>query len=382
MMLHRIRERLGTSGRRRLSEYAAASAALRQRVRDLLVRVKEQERLLSLATGGSAELAHHAARHARATRTANQLVRSDRPVVVGPWCGEVGFELLYWIPFVTWLVERARVDRRRVTVLTRGGAHVWYRHLADADVEVLDVVSTEDFRHHARTLKQDSLTSFDRDLLRRAVRGAGLSRPHLLHPQLMYRLFIPYWKEESVTERIDAFTRYRPLPPVTDPQVTAGLPVEYVAVKFYFSQAFPDTPANRQFIRNLVALLSEQSPLVMLSSGARVDDHEDAVIPESPRVRHVRVDVRNNLAAQTAVVAGARAFVGTYGGFSYLAPLYGVHALSFFSDRDKLVPFHLAHASRVFASMDAGRFVALDVRDASFAGSVLPHVLDEQAVRP
>jgi len=382
MMLHRIRQRLGTSGRRRLSEYAAASTALRQRVRDLLVRVKEQERLLSLATTGSAELAHHAARHARATRMANRLARSERPVIVGPWCGEVGFELLYWIPFVTWLVERARVDRRRVTVLTRGGAHVWYRHLADADVEILDVVSAEDFRSQARTLKQDSLTAFDRGLLRQAVRATGLSRPHVVHPQLMYRLFIPSWKEESVTEGIDAFTRYRPLAPVTDPQVTAGLPDEYVAVKFYFSQAFPDIPANRQFVRNLIAVLSEQSPVVVLQSGARVDDHEDAVIAEGPRVRHVRVDVRNNLAAQTAIVAGARTFAGTYGGFAYLAPLYGVNALSFFSDRDKLVPFHLEHANRVFGSMDAGRFVAFDVRDASFAASALPRGVGESVVHP
>ena len=32
----------------------------------------------------------------------------------------------------------------------------------------------------------------------------------------------------------------------------------------------------------------------------------------------------NNLAVQTEVIRGAEAFVGTYGGFSYLAPLCGV----------------------------------------------------------
>jgi len=38
-----------------------------------------------------------------------------------------------------------------------------------------------------------------------------------------------------------------------------------------------------------------------------------------------------NLAVQTAVIGGARRFVGTYGGFSYLAPLLGVDALAFYS---------------------------------------------------
>ena len=81
-------------------------------------------------------------------------------------------------------------------------------------------------------------------------------------------------------------------------------------------------------------------------------------------MRVVSADVRDNLAAQSAVVAGARRFIGTYGGFSYLAPMYGVDSLSFFSAREKLVPFHLEHAQRVFGTARLGRFVALDVADA------------------
>jgi hypothetical protein len=334
--------------------------------------VKEQDRVIALASEGSAELANHAAQHARATRKANLLARSDRPIVVGPWCGEVGFELLYWIPFVTWLVERARVDRRRVTVLTRGGAHAWYAHLAAQDVEILDLVSAETFRNHARALKQDSLSQLDRGLLRRVVREAALSHPHLLHPLFMYRLFIPYWKEEAVLEPITAFTRYRSLTPVTGHPATEGLPDDYVAVKFYFSQAFPDTDANRVFVRQFVDAVSARHPVVMLQSGERLDDHEDAIVPASARVHRMSADVRDNLAAQTAVVCGARAFIGTYGGFSYLAPFCGVDSLSFFSDREKLIPFHLEHANRVFATTGGGRFLALDVRDMEVAASMIP----------
>ena len=38
-----------------------------------------------------------------------------------------------------------------------------------------------------------------------------------------------------------------------------------------------------------------------------------------------------NLEVQSAVIAGAEAFVGTYGGFSYLAPLMGVNTVAFYS---------------------------------------------------
>ena len=72
-----------------------------------------------------------------------------------------------------------------------------------------------------------------------------------------------------------------------------------------------------------------------------------------------------NLDTQTAVIAGARAFVGTYGGYSYLAPLCGVPALAFYSVRESFHVIHRELAERVFREMNAGSLVTLDVRDAT-----------------
>jgi hypothetical protein len=349
---------------RRLSDQADALAALRQRVRDLLGRGKEQERLLSLATEGSAELQDHARHHRAATRRAALLGRSNRPIVVGPWCGEVGFELLYWIPFVRWLVERARIEGQRLVVVTRGGAGVWYRDLTSQSVEIFDLMDAEAFRDHAASWKQHRISRFDREVLAGAMAAAGIQRARLLHPLVMYRLFTAYWKEDAVLEPIGAFLRNGRLPAPPSHPVLTTLPSEYVAAKFYFSQSFPDTAGNREFVQRRIAAAAEQMPVVMLSAGAQLDDHRDALIAAGARVLTIATDVRDNLAAQSAVVAGARGFVGTYGGFSYLAPLYGVDSLSFFSDRDKLVPFHLDHAQATFGRMRAGRFLACDVADA------------------
>lgn len=364
-LLSRLATLIPALGRqhRRLSEQSEALTTLRQRVRDLLGRVKEQERLLSLATEGSTELQDHARHHRAATRRAALLGRSDRPIVVGPWCGEVGFELLYWIPFVQWLVERARIEGQRLVVVTRGGAMSWYRGLTNHSVEIFDLISADAFRDHAATWKQHQISTFDRQLLAGAIAAAGLRRARLLHPQVMYRLFTAYWKGEAVLEPIGAFLRYGPLPRPAPHPVTNALPAEYVAAKFYFSQSFPDTAGNREFVQRRIAAAAEQMPVVLLSAGAQLDDHRDALITGA-RVLTIATDVRDNLAAQSAVVAGARGFLGTYGGFSYLAPLYGVDSLSFFSDRDKLVPFHLDHAQATFGTMRAGRFLACDVADA------------------
>jgi hypothetical protein len=78
-----------------------------------------------------------------------------------------------------------------------------------------------------------------------------------------------------------------------------------------------------------------------------------------------------NLDIQTAVIARARAFVGTYGGYSYLAPLCGVPAVAFYSERDSFHAIHRELAERVFREMNAGSLVTLDVRDAALLRSAL-----------
>ena len=47
-------------------------------------------------------------------------------VMVGPWLSEVGFELLYWIPFLRWAVPEFNLDPSRLIVVSRGGVAGWY----------------------------------------------------------------------------------------------------------------------------------------------------------------------------------------------------------------------------------------------------------------
>jgi hypothetical protein len=39
----------------------------------------------------------------RFLRQALQGIEGTGDIIAGPWTGEVGFELLYWIPFLNWL---------------------------------------------------------------------------------------------------------------------------------------------------------------------------------------------------------------------------------------------------------------------------------------
>ena len=52
------------------------------------------------------------------------LAAGTRPIVAGPWLAEVGYEVLYWIPFLRWFQDAFGVPRDRLVVVSRGGMEV------------------------------------------------------------------------------------------------------------------------------------------------------------------------------------------------------------------------------------------------------------------
>jgi hypothetical protein len=75
-----------------------------------------------------------------------------------------------------------------------------------------------------------------------------------------------------------------------------------------------------------------------------------------------------NLAWQTSIIAGADAFVGTYGGFAYLAPFCGIRSIAFYSDRNYFT-YHLGLAQRAFSEIGSAPLEAIDVATARILGS-------------
>jgi hypothetical protein len=279
-------------------------------------------------------------------------------VVVGPWLGEVGFEVLYWIPFLHWLFERHGIAPEQVTVVSRGGAGPWYEGLAGRYVDVFDHITPDDFRRRTLELwaqtgglqKQVAVREWDERVLD-ATLGVHRHDGALLHPRLLYRLFRNVWQGALP---LRAFLDRAVHRPWTRPEPFSALPEEFTAVRFYFRDSFPDSPANRELVHDVVERLAERGPVVLLNTGVVVDDHLDAEPQAGERILRplAGIDAARNLAAQSAVVARARLFVGTYGGLAHLAPFYGVPTIGFASDPREINPVHLTVARRTAVVYD------------------------------
>ena len=303
-------------------------------------------RLLSAPIRRAAARAVASRRAEQVERQLSAFARDAQPIVVGPWLGEVGFELLYWIPFLRWFAERYEIPAERLIAVSRGGsAAAWYVTFAARSYDVLSFMSPDDFRrrNHDRSgrfgeQKQVAATPLDEEIISFVRRAEGRD-VSVLHPSIMYRLFAPYWWGHQPIEWVRRYARFSPLQPAS---LEVELPASYTAVKFYFNDCFRDTAENRAFVEETTRSLAEEGPVISLSTGITVDDH----VPYEPNVaamqgiRHL-LTPQSNLAVQSAIVAGARRFVGTYGGFAYLSPLCGVPAVSYYTEPGGFSTRHL-----------------------------------------
>jgi hypothetical protein len=302
-----------------------------------------------------------------------RISRSSRSVVVGPWLTETGFELLYWIPFLHWAKTFGNLRDDRLMIVSRGNTASWYQHLSPNYVDVFDFYTQDEFRERndrrieqqGGQLKHVEVTDFDREIVEHVQRSHGLREVEMIHPSMMYNLFRIFWRLQASVGLVQGYTLHRKLeaPPLGD--LAGRLPRDYIAVRFYTNRGFPDTARNREFVTSYLSQLAESSELVVLNTGLRLDDHADFSSSLRGRVHTVEhlMNVRNNLDIQTRIIGGAKAFIGTYGGFAYLAPLMGVPTLSFYSDPTGFRIDHLEIAKRAYTDLNSASFLALDVRD-------------------
>jgi hypothetical protein len=306
----------------------------------------------------------------RAERELERIVSGDAPIVAGPWISEVGYEVLYWAPFLRWVAAAYRIPPERFVVLSRGGTASWYGAIASRYVEIFDHASPADLAREveAGRLKQREMSDLDRRLIAAASGALGLRDVRVLHPSLMFRWFAPFWSGHEGVGFVDRHTRFtRIVAPDVAPPVP--LPADYVAVKFYSARSLPDRPDVRAQLQAIVSALAERWPVVQLDTGLAVDDHADYDVSGAARVMSVagRLSPQTNLAAQTRIVAGARLFVGTCGSLAWLGPMLGVPTVPVFTDAEFLHA-HLHVARRAYTRLASTRFSPIDLGGVLDAG--------------
>jgi hypothetical protein len=299
------------------------------------------------------------------------LAAGTRPIVVGPWLAEVGYEVLYWIPFLRWWQDAHGIPSDRLVVVSRGGMESAYAGIAGRYVDLFDLTSPTELaaRNRQRRAgaegggqKQSASSALDEELLAAVRSRLGLDKPRVCHPSLMFRLFREVWHGNLPMDRLWRRTRYQPTPPPTAP---AGLPIprDFIAVKLYGGPALSMSARTRALLRHLVTRAAAIAPVVLLDVDLGIDEHRDLELGDLSGVTSARslMSARTNLGVQIALIARSRFLLSTCGGLAWLAPFLGVPTVAVY-DSDRLLAPHLLVARQAGARSGAAEFIPLDLR--------------------
>ena len=290
---------------------------------------------------------------------------SDWPIVMGPWISEVGFELLYWIPFLNRIVEAYRLDKQRIYIVSRGGVSSWYGEMASYYTDIFGLMSAESFKNKNRDREEKTgrqkhmdVGALDLELISAWQVHNKLEKFWWIHPALMYRRFMPFWQGKSSVRLIEANTRHLRIKTDTIQFIEQRLPETYVTVKFYFSKAFPRRGVHEEYVARLLRRLVGKNSVVLLNTDLDMDGHDDVLSGTTDDVMTFTefMTPENNLAIQSMLVGRSSAFIGTYGGFAYLASYMGISSTSLYASELKFLPVHLDVARRAARYLKFGTF--------------------------
>jgi hypothetical protein len=302
-----------------------------------------------------------------------RLAAGRDPIVVGPWLAEVGYEVLYWIPFLRWFQDAYGIPRDRLVVVSRGGMEAAYREIATSYVDIFDVMTPAQLaarNAERRTTgegggqKQSAASALDDELLAAVRSRLGLPTTAVCHPSLMFRLFRNVWHGNLPFDLLWRRTRYvaggRTSMTAAMP---AGLPHDFIAAKIYAGPALSSSHDTRAAVRALVTQAATRAPVIVLDAEVGIDEHRDFDLTGIPGVMSASalMTARTNLDVQLALIARSRFFLSACGGLAWLAPFLGVPTVALY-DSDHLLAPHLFVARQAGARTGAAEFTTLDLR--------------------
>lgn len=297
--------------------------------------------------------------------------------------GEVGYEALYWLPFLDALRARLQIDPARVIPISRGGAAIWYNVPRGLELYAMrppQQVRVQNWIQFQQTgwMKQQRVSDFDRGIYQDAAATLGLKKYLTLHPAWMYQTLTPGWNGERGPAWLQQRVRFQSIPAPVVNGLT--LPDRFVAVRFYFRPTFPASPQAASFAKATIAHIAKHTHVIILNSGLHVDDHFDYLPKDRENVtvlsEVVPLTAENNLAVQSAVLGKATGFVGTYGGMCQLALRMGVPSVSFYNEWHSTAIAH-RHLSETLALQMGIPFLVHKIGDLALLQSITPTVVIE-----
>lgn len=273
-------------------------------------------------------------------------------VLFGPWTSEIGFELLYWIPY---LKKNFKLENKKIIIISRGGVENWYKFSNYYKYfNLLDLVSSSEIKNHFDIKKsiggqkQFFFEDFDKKIIQKVKEKLKINSIEVIHPKEMYNFFKPYWSGlysygfRTIVEKEMKFNELDKI----DLKVK-----NFVACKIYSSSILNIDQNKEIYSQKIKIILNEilKKFNIIFLNFETDDDHQvinfDGLNTNENKFFFFKdlvknLDIQNNLKIQSTIVSQSEFFLGTYGGFAYLPAYYNKHSVGLWNDNSKLIYRH------------------------------------------
>jgi hypothetical protein len=280
---------------------------------------------------------------------------SHEDLVLAPWLGEIGYEILYWIPFLNRMVESGAIHKSQLTVVSRGGVREWYKGISENYVEIYEYFTPEELNNlkseryeKAGTQKligQDN--SVEDKILARITRETSLSK-NIYYPSEFFNAMHPLFSRlgKAAPFRMASDMLLHKQIGSSESNLKQLVPSgKYICVNLYLRPSFSPSPTEYAILVASIDTLARKlgATVIELNSGDGLDPEHENISGNTNWINSQSIyksNPSNNLEWQSALISSSMLYIGTYGGPSYIPLLYNVSTIALYSSRKGLNPVH------------------------------------------
>jgi len=224
-------------------------------------------------------------------------------------------------------------ESRSIHIVSRGGSHAWYpfqathheiyKKLEAPTYFMLQKKRIKEFGHQ----KQSRLLIEEEELL--VDFFPKETGPHdVIHPMIMVRCLVDYWAGMECTAWLEDIVDYEK----TIKHISANAkPENIIALKLYSRESLTSSDKIDCCV-NAVIASHPKNRIIELINPNTVDEHRDFKTVRDRGDKFIAKNLTTNLVDQFNQISRAKLFLGTYGGFTYLAQYLGIPVLAWEED--------------------------------------------------
>jgi len=277
--------------------------------------------------------------------------------IIGPWLSEIGYEILYWVPFLKKHLEHLIQDKnKKFIVISRGGVKNWYSFLENFEYfEIFDLDKKKIFKHlsqrkNSLSQKQWDFSKLDNYYLKQVCEKKNLNKDDclIIHPSVLFRNLKPYLNGNLAPNYVFKYLNHSNNSFVINLDQGLDYLKPFVAIKLYESSILRLKKNESFFIDKINLVLNKldrKYKLVYLDFKIE-DDHKDLVLNKSGHKTYSINDVysnineSNNIYLQDNLIQNSEFLVSTYGGFCYLPSFYKKKCIALLNGNYKIINRH------------------------------------------